>query len=79
MRTCREPRPGRPRRTSSERVWAVTGRRAINDVERPATGRGQPRAWFLRVSTARYGDFTHRNPMWLVALEISPLPRVPTM
>jgi hypothetical protein len=26
-----------------------------------------------------YGDFTHRNPMWFVALEISPLPRVPTM
>jgi hypothetical protein len=47
--------------------------------ERPATGRGQPRAGFLRVGTARYGDFTHRNPMWFVALEISPLPRVPTM
>jgi len=27
----------------------------------------------------RHGARTHRKPMWLVALEISPLPRVPTM
>jgi hypothetical protein len=25
------------------------------------------------------GSFAHRKPMWLVALDISPLPRVPTM
>jgi len=39
---------------------------------------GQPRTPAL-IGLSGYGDFTHRNPMWLVALEISPLPRVPTM
>jgi hypothetical protein len=51
------------------------------DQRRRTSGDG---AWAApsRVSASEhrnYGDFTHRNPMWLVELEISPLPRVPTM
>jgi hypothetical protein len=47
--------------------------------KRPAMGRGQTRAGLQRPCVAYYGAFTHRKPMWFVALEISPLPRVPTM
>ena len=48
--------------------------------ERPAMGRGQTRAGAgAECVAARYGVLTHRKPMWLVELEISPLPRVPTM
>ena len=54
-------------------------------AERPARGYGEPEAGAEELSQAsgtlapRYGSCTQRKPMWLVALEISPLPRVPTM
>ena len=30
-------------------------------------------------TSSRYGPFTQRKPRWLVPLDTSPLPRVPTM
>ena len=76
----------------SSELWkrAQAGGRSEADMQRAEAwmaeanvqreGMGIPEAGLGAESDAiRYGDFTHRKPMWLVALETSPLPRVPTM